>query len=152
MGRRLKWIVAALVAVGLIVAVGAVLLTGSDDGGDTASSEETVAGAPVASLPAPASPAAQAAAIAALEQFWTPERLEEALNNPLPAPPRADVPDQPAGSEPVPSAPSGAIAEADPTEATGAKSATVTQGACKQPRALPAEPGFSTSASATGGR
>lgn len=143
MRGKLPWIAAAVIAVGAILVLGVVVLTGSDDD-DTAGSEtELVAMSPVASIPAPASPAAQAAAIAAVEQFWTPQRLEEALSNPLSERDRTNLPDQPASSDPAPSSPSSGEAAAEPTVPANPRSAVVTQGRCKQPRVLPAEAGFS---------
>jgi hypothetical protein len=148
MRGRLPWVIGVLVAVAIVAAVGGATWLLDDDEDSPDETELAVATSPVGqSLPAPSSPAAQTAAVDELEEFWTVDRVVEALDNPTPRPEGEGEP-EPAPSTPSGNAPgAGADAQADgkePVVREGTpKAAAGVQRACSQPPLAAPQLGFS---------
>lgn len=148
--RNAFFALAALIAAGVVLAI---LLTrgGDGDDDDQAAPEpapaETVEASPLAAVtPVGASPPVASSsedvrdAIEDLEQFWTPERISQALQNPAREPAGGlDRDTGPVGSTPGSAAPGGKAAGSADPELSEIRAAA---GKCRQPRLLPATSGY----------
>ncbi|MBA2642504.1 MAG: hypothetical protein H0U82_06210 [Actinobacteria bacterium] len=146
MRGKLPWLVGVVLAIGVGIAVAGALWLGDDDNAAAVEENLPSASSPVGtSVPAPATPAAQAAAVARLERFWTVERVVAALDHATPqleGETRSEAPSTPSGS--VPGGQRDATAE--PTEPRAAPTVpalgSVIQRSCSQPPVARAIQGY----------